>query len=326
MWRWPFWIGGVLGFCFVTLAGLPYFLPLGGPETVNPAALVDTNGTFVEIGDETLYYTHAAGAGETVVLLHGFGGSTVTWIDTLPALADAGFDVYALDLAGFGLSEKGWDYDYGHAAQAGRVIGFIDAMGIERASIVGHSMGGNVAAHLALGYPQRVDRLVLVAGAVVIEGEQSSHEFSPVLASLLDLSFVRRWGQILMRHFLASEFDSLLVDAFNSEDIMALENESGYQRVLNTPDWDLGLMGILRDSRRQGLSAPVSAIQAPTLLIWGTEDAWVSPSTADRLERLIPNVDRVDLDGVGHLPMHETPAEFNKALIAFLSSEHSHLQ
>jgi pimeloyl-ACP methyl ester carboxylesterase len=220
------------------------------------------------------------------------------------------------------LSDKGWDRDYGHAAQAARVVGFMDAMGIDRAHVVGHSMGGSVAAHLALSYPGRVNRLVLVAGAVAMEGDHNAgSEFLPVPPVLLELSFARRWGQILMRRYLVPEFENLLYDAAYADAMITPEIEVGYRRVLNTPDWDSGLMGIIRDGDRQGLPAPLSAIQAPTLLLWGTEDSWVAPSTADRLAQLIPTVEQVDFEGVGHLPMHEVPDAFNRALLDFLERD-----
>jgi len=83
---------------FAALVVLPFALPLGGPETLDPAALADDNGLFVTVEGETLYAVHAAADGPAVVLVHGFGGSTVTWTETLPALAAAGYDAYALDL------------------------------------------------------------------------------------------------------------------------------------------------------------------------------------------------------------------------------------
>lgn len=317
--RWPFALGSVMAVVLVILVGVPFFLPLGGPPTLNPAELADAHGAFLRLDGETLYYTHQAGEGDAVILLHGFGGSTVTWQDTLPALAEAGYDAYAVDLAGFGLSAKGWKRDYGHAAQAARVIAFMDALHIDHAHVIGHSMGGNVAAHLALSYPDRVDRLVLAAGAVDT-GQHAAHpdRLLPLLTGVLKASFARRWGQILLRRLIVPQFETLLFDAAHQDQRITPTLADGYRRALYTPGWDLGLMGIIRDQNQQRLPAPVSEIAASTLLLWGTEDTWVSPAVADTLARHLPNVQRVDVPDTGHLPMHEAPDIFNHAVLDFL--------
>jgi pimeloyl-ACP methyl ester carboxylesterase len=105
--------------------------------------------------------------GPAVVLVHGFGGSTFNWRYTLPALAEAGYRAVALDLMGFGLSDKSFDQDDSHAAQADFVADVMTALDIQRATLVGHSMGGNVIAHFALKYPERVEGLVFALSECV---------------------------------------------------------------------------------------------------------------------------------------------------------------
>src|SRR6267142_2884310 len=100
-----------------------------------------------------------------MILIHGFISSNLVWNDVFLPLAQAGFHVIAPDLPGYGYSEKPRDGEYTIAAQARAVLGLMDQMGIERATIVGASYGGAIAAMMALDYPERVARLVLV-GAV----------------------------------------------------------------------------------------------------------------------------------------------------------------
>jgi pimeloyl-ACP methyl ester carboxylesterase len=248
------------------LLGLPFLLPLGGPDPVSPSELADPDGDFVNVDNIQLYYVHIPSDGEPVILLHGFGGSTVTWRDTMPALAASGYDVYALDLAGFGLSEKGWAIDYSHERQAARVVQFMDQMGIERAFIVGHSMGGNVAAYLAIRYPDRVGGLILVDAAA-----QQSNEPSDLPTGLLNLPFVRRWGQIVLRQAVSSMFSDLLLDAAYHDETVTPDLIDAYKRPLYTRDWDVALLGMVRDMRNNALPAPASSIQAPTLILWGAQ-------------------------------------------------------
>jgi pimeloyl-ACP methyl ester carboxylesterase len=310
----------LLGIAIAVFA-LPYTLPRGDSDTLHPSEFADANGAFVRVSGESLYYTHTPGSGEAVVLLHGFGGSTTTWIDTAPALAAAGYDVYAVDLLGFGLSEKGWQHDYSHPAQAARVIAVMDALGIDRAVIVGHSMGGNVAAHLALSYPERVTALVLVSAAIVDSNNSGSGgSFSPVPAELLELPFVRRWGQVLSREVIAPMFDDLLASAAADDSMIRPEIVEGYRRALHTPEWELGLMGITRDGDQNALPAPLETLDLPVLLLWGAADTWVPAANGVRLEASIPGARRVEFTGVGHLPMHEVPERFNAALLDFLAA------
>jgi pimeloyl-ACP methyl ester carboxylesterase len=312
--RW--WAMGIAVLAVFFLVGLPFLLPLGGPATRHPATLADANGAFIDIDGVTLYYTHIAGSGQPVIFLHGLGGSTVSWSETMPVLARAGYDVYAVDLAGFGLSEKGWRADYSHPAQAARIVGWMDALGIERAVIVGHSMGGNVAAHLALAYPERVDRLVLVAAAILGESQ------TPAIPDILfDLPFTRRWAQLILRRGATPMFEDIFYDAVGDDSTVSPELVEGYRRVLKTPDWDLALLGIVRDADRNDLPAPVSDIQVPTLILWGADDGWVSPEDGTRLAQLIPGAKRIEFPGVGHLPMHENPGAFQAALLDFLAEE-----
>lgn len=318
---WPFAAVGGIVLAVLSLVVLPYMLPLGGPEAVHPSALADTNGAFVQIAGESLYYTHNPGSGDAVMLIHGFGGSTVTWTGTAQALAASGFDVYAVDLLGFGLSEKGWRHDYSHAAQAERVLRMMDALGIERASIVGHSMGGNVAAHLALRHPERVDKLVLVSAAILSGDEGAGGPLSVLPAEALEVPFVRRWAQVALRRLVTPMFDELLFGAVYKDGTINAALVDGYRRALMTPEWDLALLGMSRDARGNDVSASVGDLEFATLLVWGVEDTWVPAQNAGTLQTLIPGAQRIDFGAVGHLPMHETPQEFHAALLSFLQGE-----
>jgi len=181
--------------------------------------------------------------------------------------------------------------------------------------VVGHSMGGSVAAHLALSAPDRISRLVLVDAAIL---NADSGPYS-VPAFALEVPVVRRWAQFGLRRGIDSLFGDLLFDAAHQDDAITPALEEGYRRALHTPGWDTGLLGILRDARDNNLPAPVSDIQVPTLILWGAEDTWVAPEDGARLENLIDGAQRVVFSGVGHLPMHEAPEDFNAALLDFLN-------
>src|SRR5258708_37566753 len=97
-----------------------------------------------------------------IILIHGYTASVYVWKTTAPTLAEAGFHVIAVDLLGFGYSEKPSWFDYSIQSQARQVSRFMNRLGIGRAVIVGSSYGGAVASMIALDYPERVEKLVLV--------------------------------------------------------------------------------------------------------------------------------------------------------------------
>lgn len=311
---WPIGLAGLAALALATLVLLPFALPLGGPA-LDPAELADDDGLFVTVEGETLYTVHAPADGPAIVLVHGFGGSTVTWRETLPALAAAGYDAYALDLRGFGLSDKGLGADYHPSAQARRILAWMDTVGLQRAILVGHSMGGNVTAYAALMAPERVSALVLVDAAILSQG-QAWGVPGPLIDGLIDVPFLRRWAQIALRRAAPDLLADLLRDAAYRDEALTPGLLSGYERALRTPGWELALLGMLRDRDRG--AAPVRELQMPTLIVWGAEDRWVLPSEGERLETLIPDAQRVDIAGAGHLPMHEAPEAFQDALLGFL--------
>jgi 4,5:9,10-diseco-3-hydroxy-5,9,17-trioxoandrosta-1(10),2-diene-4-oate hydrolase len=195
-----------------------------------------------------------------------------------------------------------------------RVVGLMDTLGIEQAAVVGHSMGGSVAAHLALTYPDRVSQLVLVDAAMLPDARMLN-----IPGFLFDLPFARRWAQLILRRALVSMSGDLILDAAYNDALITPDLIEAYARTLHTPEWDLGLLGIMRDADRNALPAPLSQIRAPTLILWGAEDTWVAPGDGAELERLIPDAKRIEFPNAGHLPMHEVPQVFDTALIDFLN-------
>lgn len=303
----------VLVFFFIALI-LPFLLPLAGPKAVAPSTLIDPNGAFVTLEGKSVYYVHYPADGETVILIHGLGGATVSWQATAPALQENGFDVYALDLLGAGLSEKGLDLDYSHPSQVSMIIQFMDTQGISEANFVSHAFGGNIVLMVAQNYPERVDHLVMVAPTVFTE---ATPQVSPFI---LDLPFVKRWTQVVMHFVVHEAVGEQLRSATKRDEVVTGQLIEDYGRVLYTADWDLAAIGMLRDSHLNTLPAPLQSIEQPVLLIWGTDDGWAPPENANGLLEKIPNATLIEFEGVGHLPMHEVPDAFNTALINFLDN------
>lgn len=293
---------------------LPFLLPLAGPKKVNPHTLADPNGFFVKVNQVELYYIHLSGQKETVLLIHGQGGSTVSWQSTLGALEASGFNVYALDLPGAGLSEKGLHLDYSHPALADLIISFLDQQNIEQISIVAHSYNANLATILTELYPERVNKMVLVAPTIITSPP-------PKIPSIaFKLPFLKRWLQVMMHLVIPEAVGEQLRSATKYDEVVTDELIRDYARVLQTQDWDLSAVGLVRDSYLNAVPYPLETIHQPILLLWGTGDGWSPPDGAKDLQAWFPNTQLVLFEGVGHLPMHEIPTTFNETLIKFLDN------
>ena len=237
---------------------------------------------WTQVGTGRVAY-RVAGDGAPVVLLHGLAGSGHWWARNVDALA-ARFRVFLLDLAGFGESRGGPPVPLPSAADL--VVDWMGRAGLERASFVGHSMGGRVAADLAASMPARIDRLVLVAPAI----------FPPAAAP-------RPWetgaGMVrTLRHTSPALLPRLALDA----------GRAG-PRIL----WRA-----TREVLTPGPEDHLSRIDAPTLLVWGEYDAVVPLAVGQRLADLLPVADLAVIPGAGHSPMWDRPASFNRLVADFL--------
>src|SRR3990172_11255761 len=198
-------------------------------------------GTFVDVDGVRVHYVEA-GRGEPVVLVHGWNGSTFSFRHTIPELART-HRVVALDLLGFGYSERPPRGDYSVTAQVRLVAGLMDRLGIPRAAVVGHSMGGGIAMHLALSHPERVSRLVLVDSVSVRESRRALRA-GRVLRHFLFLLAPLMQHSARMRD---AAFRSIVHDpAFLTADVV-----EGYVRPLRMKGHLRGLTQQLRDRGKE---------------------------------------------------------------------------
>lgn len=260
---------------------------------------------FQEAGDENA---------PPMILIHGFISSNLVWNEVFLPLANSGFRVIAPDLPGYGYSDKPSDGEYTIAAQARAVVGLMDKLGIERATIVGASYGGAVAATIALDHPDRVTKLVLV-GAV------SNDEVKKKL--LLRLVRVPVIGDLATPLFLGSRW------------ILRKRTEEVYRRLgyplderklearhhlLATSNTHRAMIRTVRRWNADRISREASLIRPPTMLIWGEEDTHIPISDAFRLRDAIPNSRLIVFRHCGHLPPTEYPAKFVEVLVDFCKS------
>src|ERR1700752_628962 len=243
-----------------------------------------------------------AGSGPTVILLHGLGGSTVAWQFNIAPLAEK-YHVIVPDQIGFGKSDKPLVY-YRILPYVDFLDQFCKQLKIERASLVGNSMGGWIAAAFTAAFPDRVDKLVLVDAAGYTPPKDLDTR------TFYGLNPTTREG---MKVLVAKVFynKAFLTDAAIDQAIAArLAAGDGY--TINS----------ITESIIRGedfLDDTVKSIKRPTLIIWGRQDGLVPLAEGERFNKDIAGSKLVVFDQCGHVPNIEKAGEFNAAVLKFLS-------
>lgn len=270
-------------------------------------ATADVPGAVIDIDGRRVHYVDA-GQGDAVVLIHGWNGSTFDMRYTIPELAQH-YRVIAIDLLGYGYSARPADGDYSVGGLADFVLRVMDRLHIDRAAVLGHSMGGGIAMQFALRYPERVDKLVLVSSATVAEMQRGrtlgllARPFMP----LITLAFVRK-----------SAVRRALRGVVHDPALVTPEMLEGHFRPLRVKGHMRAQSKQLSD-RRKDPPYDARQIQQPTLVLWGEHDRVVPLSTGRELAEQIPNAQLAIIRSAGHLPLEEQPAECNRQLLDFLA-------
>jgi 2-hydroxy-6-oxo-octa-2,4-dienoate hydrolase len=252
---------------------------------------------------------HRAGAGPALLLLHGSGPGVSAWTNwrrTIPVLA-ASFDVVAPDMVGFGYSERPAELTYDIKLWVKHLIGLMDALGMERASVVGNSFGGSLALAAALRHPGRFDRLVLMGTPcdkfVMTPGLRAGWDYQPSPEAM----------RATMAHFPydpAIITDELVMERYATSLIPGAQE--GLRRLLAKPaeQGDTELSGMPQDA--------VAKLVQPTLVLHGREDRVIPVEMGIKLGRSIPRAELHMFGQCGHWVQAER-AE------AFLALTHRHL-
>jgi len=272
----------------------------------------------LQINGETLNYTTAGDpAAPLLLMVHGWGSFHGVWAGTMAALAESYYCV-ALDLLGFGYSDKPPHADYSIPAQAGRVLALAESLGHERFSVMGHSMGGQIAMYLAACLAgQRVEKLVDVAGVVAkpltgyMENVISTAAFvgwllPPTYALARRMVHNRLYARVQFSTWFhrlnALPFDAWALDRqMTVQDGMESSVYRAWQAIQNCD-----------------LTPHLPNIIAPTLVIFGRQDRAVQVAQGETAAKYIPHSQLKLIENCGHFPMYEQPSAFLGAVESFL--------
>ncbi len=243
-----------------------------------------------------------AGSGPAVIFLHGLGGSSSNWAPNVAPLA-AKYRVIVPDQIGFGRSDKPL-INYRVGTLVDFLNGLYKELGIEKASLVGNSLGGFTAAAFALAYPEKVDRLVLVDAA----GFALPKDTDPHILSALNASTREGIRQIMSTIFYNKQMytNDAAVEMMFAQKIASGDGYTVQRFIESIARGEDVLDGKLASLRHQ------------TLIIWGREDALTPLALGERFKKEIPNSELFIIEKCGHVPQLEKAAEFNAALMKFL--------
>jgi pimeloyl-ACP methyl ester carboxylesterase len=252
------------------------------------------------------------GTGPALVLLHGMAASWQWWLENIPALAQH-HRVIAVDLPGFGRSEQ-LPPPAEMATHARTVLGLLDQLGVQSATVAGHSMGGLVAIETFLADPQRVRSLILVDSGGV---PMSERRLAVILVALRICTAVLR--RPFVRRALATKSwvrRLALFAAFRDPRVMTPELAAQTMPLFGGPG---SVDAVAAAGRAVNATVPES-ISCPVLLVWGEHDAIVPPLSAHQMHDRLPNSELVVFAGSGHSPMVEFPDRFNDLALRFMAA------
>jgi pimeloyl-ACP methyl ester carboxylesterase len=269
----------------------------------------------IELGGEQVNVLDTGGSGPPLLFIHGWSANWQAWLLTIPAFMRTHRCV-ALDLPGFGQSPMpaGPISIHGYAAT---VDALCDELGIAAVSVIGNSMGGFIGAELALAFPTRVERLVLVSAAG-LSIEQLRPGPALAIARLVDagLPYASRFETPIVRRARLRRAAMQWVVRYPERLSPALTQEL----VMSTgkPGFLPALEALMSYSFRERLGE----IEIPVLIVWGRQDMMVPVTDADAYAELIgPNARVVIFDDTGHVPMIERPSRFNQLVAEFLAGK-----
>ncbi len=298
----------------VFLLAIPYLIPTDyaakAPTKPTPHSDFFTTSDGVTLHTEV--YQPVGESKGKILLIHGLMASTFSYRNNLPTLSDAGYTVIAVDLPGFGYSEKPKDKAYtqvNYAKWIWEMLKDVDAKQQDTSPwhVVGHSMGGSTALAMALQDAASIADITLIDGAVA----QGSNSMGWLMGTPAGA-----WLKVALRYFMLNDanFRKLLTDVYQKE--VPQEAIDGYLAPVLTKGSIDGLIRFVQTSKNVTIDQ-VKDLNLKINLIWGGKDTWIPIEAMAQIEAVVPIHQSYIFPEAGHTP-HETESGFNTILLGML--------
>ncbi len=311
-------VGVVVMSFLILLAILPYLIPLSLHDAM--IAPYSNSGLF-ETGDSTIHYRMYIPEGEhvrgKVLLVHGLGGSTFSYEQNAPILAEEGFAVVTADLPGFGYSSRRTDENHAQAHRAELLWQLLDELDVDPVlqsvgdpgwHLGGHSMGGGTIAAMALQRQAQTASVIFIDGALFETSRNRQIVTFPVIS---------RWLQVILERVLIQprQIERFLTSAYGRAP--TVEEVSGYLEPLTVEGTARSAIALLKTAKNRP-SEDLRQLTVPAMAIWGEMDSWVPVSDTVRILTLMPQLQIDVIPEAAHCPMETHPEQFNELLLNWL--------
>jgi len=269
---------------------------------------------YVTIENVNFHYMEYPGPGRDIFLLHGFASSTYTWEKVIPYLTGKGYHVWALDMKGFGWSDKPEDAKYDTITLMQEVNKWMDVMGLKNVIFAGNSLGGGIAVLMALEHPDKTDKIILIdsAGYPIKK---------PHVIRIAKIPFA---GEIAKLFFGRCIVKSTLKEVLYNYEKLTEEKIDAYFHRMSTENALDAQVALARSLDFDALSTytkRIPDIKNRTLIIWGENDEWIPLESGHNFKKDLPNSTLVILPECGHIPQEEKPEETAKIITDFIERD-----
>jgi pimeloyl-ACP methyl ester carboxylesterase len=269
---------------------------------------------FVTIGKNCYHYTEYPATGKDILLIHGFASSTYTWEKVAPVLNKLGYHVWALDIKGFGWSDKPKDTSYDILTLTEEVYQWMEAFGLDDVVLVGNSLGGGITTLMALLHPEKVGRMILIDAAAY------NTKF-PFIMKLASFPLSAEITKLFFNHWVVRQ---TLSQVYHHKAWITKDQVDAYYDRLKTDNAlnaQIAIVRALEFSKFEKYTNRIPEIQSKTLIIWGAHDRWIPLSSAYRFNEELRNANLVIIPECGHIPQEEYPDFTVRLIDAFIQDK-----
>lgn len=261
-------------------------------------------------GSLAMHYIEKGEGDNHLILIHGFRAHTFTWREVISPLAQAGYHVWAIDLVGYGFSDKPINAPYDVDFFVQQVVDFMDAHGIPQAHFIGNSMGGGLALNVALHHPELTQSLTLLSAL--------GYPLDLPLYVIIGRHFNKLWKLVMGPTIIRSGLKQIV---YNPGTITE-EQVEAYSLPYRFPGGTLASLLTLRQFDNKHLvemGKRYTALTMPLLLIWGEKDQLIPVSHYEKFRKDFPHASCLLIDKCGHIPQEEEPEQVVGAILNFLT-------
>lgn len=322
-------VAAILGLVIAVILFFTLLANLRETKTRQEAA--PSTGRFVPAGDLELFIQEMGPPdGQPILFIHGTAAWSGLWRETMTPLAEAGYRCIAIDIPPFGYSERPASPSYDNISQAKRIIALMDELGIERATLFGHSFGGGATLETALMIPGRIDALILLdVGGLNLHLQPAPEDQRPsVMELFLGTPALRNpviaatgTNPLVTKTLLSAMV--LDPDDITQEKVQILQEPLVLKGATNTlGDWLKSVLGAQKVSLTTN-PANYAVLQMPALILWGDSDTIIPLKEGEYLHSLLSASELVVLRDVNHIPHLEDLDGVIENVLRFLETSHS---